>query len=398
MSDAAAPRTNFLIVFTIWGAGLGAAAQFAKISVIFAPMARDYGGAAATSWLVSVVGIVGLIFGTTAGLLVVRLGPRRVLVGGLMLGAALSAFQAGMPGYGWMLASRVAEGASQLAIVVAGPVLIAEVTAPRHNGFAMSLWASFFGVSFAASALIAPVLVAAFGIAGLFAAHAAYMAVFAALLWPMLPADHSADRPAAAPWPRPREGLLAQHLAIYRSPFVAAPAAGFVFYTLMFVALVTLMPLQMPPALHGWVSEGMPLIAIAVSLTLGVQILRWLSAVRLVQLGFALAAVAALSLWLVWGEGAAMTVALLALAGSLGLVQGGSFAAIAELNRTSEDRARAAGAIAQLGNLGTATGTPLLTALIAGQAATGVLVFSVPLCLGGLAAHQWMAWRRTRGH
>lgn len=388
MTDA--PRTRFLIVFAIWGAGLGAAAQFAKISVIFDQLAQGYGGATAASWLVSVVGIVGLIFGTTAGLLVARLGPRRVLVGGLLLGAVLSAFQAGMPGYGWMLASRVAEGASQLAIVVAGPVLIAEVTLPRHNGFTMSLWASFFGVSFALTAWIAPALVGAYGVSGLFAAHAAYMAVFAALLWPMLPADRPEQRDG------PREGLLAQHLATYRSPWVAAPAAGFVFYTLMFVALVTLMPLQVPLALRGWVAEGMPLVAIAVSLTLGVQLLRWIAAVRLVQLGFALAAVSALALWLVWGHGAAMAAMLLALAGSLGLAQGGSFAAIAELNPAPEGRARAAGAIAQLGNLGTATGTPLLTALIAGQGAAGVLAFALPLSLGGLAAHQWMAWRRVR--
>lgn len=382
------PRTNFLIVFTIWGAGLGAAAQFAKVSVIFDSLALRYGGDGPTGWLVSVVGIVGLIFGTTAGLMVERLGYRRVLVGGLALGAVLSAFEASLPAYPLMLAARVAEGASQLAIVVAGPVLIAQVTAARHTGFTMSLWASFFGVSFAATAMVAPGIVAAWGVPGLFGAHAAWLAVFAALLWPMLPADRPPEATGRA------DGLIARHLDTYRSPFIAAPAYGFVFYTLMFVAMVTLLPLQVPPGLRGAVAEGMPLTAIAVSLTLGVWLLRFVPAVRLVQVGFAIAAAAALALWPLWGQGDAMVGAMLVLAGALGLVQGASFAAIAQLNPDASGRARAAGAIAQLGNLGTATGTPILTALIVGMGATGVLVFALPLSLAGLAMHQWMAARR----
>lgn len=382
------PRTNFLIVFTIWGAGLGAAAQFAKVSVIFDSLALRYGGDGPTGWLVSVVGIVGLIFGTTAGLMVERLGYRRVLVGGLALGAVLSAFEASLPAYPLMLAARMAEGASQLAIVVAGPVLIAQVTAARHTGFTMSLWASFFGVSFAATAMVAPGIVAAWGVPGLFGAHAAWLAVFAALLWPMLPADRPPEATGRV------DGLIARHLDTYRSPFIAAPAYGFVFYTLMFVAMVTLLPLQVPPGLRGAVAEGMPLTAIAVSLTLGVWLLRFVPAVRLVQVGFAIAAAAALALWPLWGQGGAMVGAMMVLAGALGLVQGASFAAIAQLNPDASGRARAAGAIAQLGNLGTATGTPILTALIVGMGATGVLVFALPLSLAGLAMHQWMAARR----
>ena len=62
----------------------------------------------------------------------------------------------------------------------------------------------------------------------------------------------------------------------------------------------------------------------------------------------------------------AVTLVLLAafaLAGAMGIVQGASFAAIPQLNHSAEDRARASGAVAQLGNLGTTTGTPLLSAL-----------------------------------
>jgi nitrate/nitrite transporter NarK len=89
--------------------------------------------------------------------------------------------------------------------------------------------------------------------------------------------------------------------------------------------------------------------------------------------------------------------AALILAAALGVVQGASFAAVAELNATDADRARAAGAIAQLGNLGTTTGTPILGALVAGLGPWGLAAMALPACAAGIAVHAWMARRRRRG-
>jgi predicted MFS family arabinose efflux permease len=66
------------------------------------------------------------------------------------------------------------------------------------------------------------------------------------------------------------------------------------------------------------------------------------------------------------------------------------------LNPAAADRARASGAVAQLGNLGTTTGTPLLALMIAGFGAAGVVAFALPLCLLGMAIHQLQARRRNR--
>lgn len=52
--------------------------------------------------------------------------------------------------------------------------------------------------------------------------------------------------------------------------------------------------------------------------------------------------------------------------------------------------------MAQLGNLGTTTGTPLLAALIAGFGTAGVVGFAVPLCLCGILVHSLQARRRQR--
>ncbi len=376
-----------LLVLLLWAAGLGAAAQFGKISILYDALRATYGGngEVALGLVVSIVGMVGLIFGTTAGLLVARIGPRRAIVAALAAGAAMSALQSLMPAYPLMLASRIIEGASHLAIVVVGPTMIAALAPDARRPLAMTLWSSFFGVTYTILALIGPHL----GPTSLFLGHAAYMAALAAILALTLPPD---PRGTALPM----GNLLRQHAQIYLSPRLSAPAMGFCCYTFLYVAVLTLLPPATPETHRALIAAGMPLVSIAVSLTLGVQLLKRMSAVRIVQIGYALAVPGVLILWLCWGQGAGMVAGGFLLSAALGIVQGASFAAIPELNATAEDRARAAGAVAQLGNLGTTTGTPVLAALLASAGPAGLTVAAVVLCAFGLAVHALQKARRAR--
>ena len=382
-----------LIILAIWAAGLGAAAQFGKISILFHDLERHYAGAGplGIGLMVSIVGIVGLVFGTSAGLAVARVGPRRAILAALALGAVVSVVQAVLPPYAVMMATRVLEGASHLAIVVVGPTSIATV-APKHlQGAAMTLWSSFFGLTYAVLAWVAPGLVAIWGDAALFLGHAGWMALCFVLLWVLMPRDGVA---VAA---RSGQGILAQHWAIYASPRLAAPAMGFLCYTVTYVALLTLLSAVVTPGWGGFIAVAMPLVSIAVSLTLGVWLLSRIAAVALVQGGFAFGIVTALGLWLFWGSGLAEAVFALGLAAAVGLVQGASFAALAQLNPDPQDRARGAGAIAQLGNLGTTTGTPLLALILKGAGATGLMVFLVAFFALGIVIHAIQARRRLNG-
>lgn len=377
------------LVLLLWCAGLGAAAQFGKISVVFEDLRPLYGsmGEAGLGLVVSIVGIVGLIFGTTAGLLVARIGPKRAIVAAMLLGAAMSAVQSLLPAYPVMIASRVLEGVSHLAIVVVGPTMIAGLAPEARRGLAMTLWSSFFGVTYAILALIAVPVVQATGIAGLFLGHAVWMAALAALLALGLPADPRRQ-------PAPMGNLLDEHVAIYTSPWLAAPAFGFCFYTFLYVACLTLLPPETPLAQRALMAVGMPLISIAVSLTLGVRLLAVMSAVRLVQWGYVAAIPGFVILGLSWGQGAGMVVGGFWLSSAFGIVQGASFAAMPELMPRPEDRARAAGAIAQLGNLGTTTGTPVLAAALVWGGVWLMVGLALLLCLAGVATHALQARRR----
>lgn len=369
-------RTSWPLILTLWGAGLGAAAQYGKVSVVFDLLPQAYPDAvAALGWVVSLVGFVGILFGVVAGLVVARIRYRRVLLSALWVGAGVSLFQSSLPSLPWMLLSRIFEGASHLAIVVAAPTLIAQLCAPKDRGFALTLWGTFFGVAFAVLAFAGYPLAKSWGLQALFAGHGFYMAGFAILLGTRL-------RTLPEEGPQPVLSLpqiLRDHVTIYRSPFIAAPAAGWLFYTFSFVSVLTLLPPFLDPAIRAVVMTAMPLTSIVVSMTLGVALLRVVTAVRVIELGFAFSALCMIWLWAV----PASPVACIALAAGLGLVQGASFAAVPQLNAAAATQAQANGAMAQMGNIGNTLGTPVIALAIAaiGYKALPVLVAAV-LALG----------------
>ena len=380
-------RTNWLLIWLLWLAGLGAAAQYGKISVIFDRLPAIYPEAGqALGFIVSLVGFVGILFGVVAGLLVARLGYRRALIGALWGGAALSLLQALLPPLPAMLALRALEGASHLAIVVAAPTLIAQLSAPRHSGLSLTLWSTFFGVSYTALVWAGLPLVDSYGVAALFLAHASWMAALALLLGRNLRAL-SVQRPKGA---MTFASVLRDHVTIYRSPFVSAPAIGWLFYTFCFLALLTLIPPYLPDDMRAPVLGAMPLVSIAVSMTLGVALLRFVPGMSVVLLGFGLTVLCLI--WLLLSPGLPM--ACLALAAALGLVQGASFAVVPQLNGTAATQAQANGAMAQMGNVGNTLGTPALAGVLSVAGYHGMIGLAAIVFAVGGAVHIWLAIRR----
>lgn len=382
-------RSPLFLVLALWAAGLGAAAQFAKIVVIFPELQAHYGeSGAASGYLVSLISVMGMVLGLVAGVIAIQLGMRRLLLSGLCLGAAISAWQATLPGFEWMLASRLFEGLSHLAIVVSAPTLIAQLTPTRHQGMALTLWGTFFGIAFAGVALTAPLILSLLGLGGLAAVHAVYMGFFAAVLGLALPVE---DRREPPPWPSLAD-IARRHVTVYSSPFIAAPALGWMFYTLTFVAMLTVLPSMVDPAQRGFVAAAMPLASIASSMTFGTYLLRHISAVSVIITGFALAIVLVL-VFLLSGPGTWLFIALFA---CLGLVQGASFAAVPQLNAALPDRALANGGIAQTGNIGNALGTPALLAIASTGVAAGLPILLIGCYGAAILLHIAMARSRQK--
>ncbi|MEM8576268.1 MAG: MFS transporter [Pseudomonadota bacterium] len=379
--------TPFPLILAIWGAGLGAAGQYAKVSVTFDRFAALYPDAGvAAGFIVSLVGFVGIVFGVVAGLVVARIRYRRALLWALWAGAGLSALQALLPPLPVMLALRGLEGVSHLAIVVAAPTLIAQLSAPQHRGLTLTLWSTFFGVTFTLLVIFGLPLVEARGLPALLIAHGIWMALFALILGAMLP------RIEAEVPPLHLSNILRDHGAIYRSPRMAAPALGWLFYTFCFLAILTVLPPYIAADMRAWVIGAMPLTSIAVSMSLGVLALRVVTPVSLVQIGFG-GSIASL-LWLLAAPG--LPAACLALAAALGLIQGASFAAVPDLNTAPADQAKANGAIAQMGNLGNTLGTPALLMVLGVAGYAGLIWTSIAVFACGIAVHGALSLRRLQ--
>lgn len=365
--------TDWTLVALLFVAGLFASAQFAKIALTLGPLADVYPDWSA--WLpatVSAISLSGILFATIAGEIVARLGVRRVLLAGLVCSAGVSFAEALLPPFPWFLGLRLAEGLAHLSLVVAAPTAMAAMSSDRDRPVVMGLWGTFFGVGFALAALAVPPLVASGGTAAVFAAHGAGLALLAGALWWRLP------RIAASPVRGAGgAGIVARHLAIYRTLHIVAPALLFFWHTVMFLGLLTFVP--------RFIGEGMspvlPLVALIGTMGAG-YLARHAPPMTIGSAGFAVSLVLALALVIV-PDGMKIWVSL-PLFVALGIAPGAAFAAVPALNRETADQARANGALAQLGNVGTALSTPVVAATVPFGLA-GPMLLATALCAAGLA-------------
>ncbi|MEL6608524.1 MAG: MFS transporter [Pseudomonadota bacterium] len=334
-------RTRWGLVALLFVTGLLAAMQFIKVSLTLDALVATYDRPLqVVSGLVSLVSVMGIVLGVVAGAVVARLGTRQIILGALALGALLSAAQALLPPFPALVGLRALEGISHLALVVAIPPTMAAISSDRDRPVVMSIWAMFFGVAFALSAIVIPPLMDTGGLPLIFLLHAAGLAVCGAALIFLLPPGVRS----------PQEiNFFRAHRVIYSSPRVAAPAIGFVFYTILFLAAVTFIPrtLDRPD-----LAVSLPLVSLVGTLGAGFLCRRY-APDRVAIIGFAGILISAIPLffgavWAAWPLFLAM-----------GLPPGASFAAIPHWNAGERDRALATGAIAQMGNVGTGLGTPI---------------------------------------
>jgi MFS family permease len=385
--------TRWLRVLLLWVCGILAGMQFAKVSVAFQALQLQYGATPAQMGLVlSAVGMVGLVLGVTMGLCAPAIGYRRLLLAGLGLGAVVSGLQAALLPYPLLLASRVLEGASHLAIVVAAPTLIAASSAPAHRSIAMGLWSTFVGVAFALTAAVGGGVMEGIGVQGLLALHALGMALMAAAAW--LALRHDAAGSANAPWP-PLRSLVRQHASVYGVFDTALPGLCFFCYTATAVALLTYIP-QWSGLDRAWLAVVLPLMVIAGNFCAGWLAQHWVAPLKLARGAFSAVAISALVLGWSHAAGTSIAAAALALMFTGGLSGGAAFALIPDLCKTSTLQARANGAVAQMGNLGSASGPPLLAALMVPFGLAGVVLPVVVFALFGLGLASWAARHHAR--
>ncbi|HLP23885.1 MAG TPA: MFS transporter [Microbacteriaceae bacterium] len=374
--------TRWPAIFLLVVAGMVGALEFAKVSTVFADVSAAYAADATLSaWFVSLPAVMTIVFGLGASVVASRVGFRRTLLISLALAVALSVIQAFVPPLPIFIITRILDGAVQLGIVIAAPVLILELAEPRARAFAMALWGSFFGCAFTLAGWIAPLLRDRFGLGSVFAAHAVLAAALIALIVVALPRTKG-DGPSTA---TERVSFVAAHRSAYRSPKTVLPGAIFIFHTALYAIFVLYLPGFATPAQAAVLLIALPLSSIVGTIASGLLTSRVASAPVVLALGYIGVAASLVAAWAFHSvPGVPLSVPIVLMWFS-GLVQGASFSLIPALTADPIETAEANGVLMQLGNLGTLIGPPLFAAVTVGMGLglPGYTVLALAVALGG---------------
>ncbi|MEO0358003.1 MAG: MFS transporter [Pseudomonadota bacterium] len=369
------PRTQWKAVAVLLAAGLFSAAQFGKFTLTLTQLTAHYGATAGL--LVSVVGIVGIVFGAVAGGHVARFGLRRAMIWALIVGGCVSLAQSVLPTTAVMFALRGVEGVSHLAIVIAAPTLMAGLANDRDRPVVMGIWASFFGVALAILAVITPALLA---MGDLFAVLVFHGGGMLAMAWTV-----ARNVPQEQPQTVEVKRFISEHRAIYSNPKSVIAGGGFVFYTILYIALIAVLPLEL--GFGATQTAILPLISLIGTFGAG-YLARRFAPPAITLFGFG--AMLVIILWCAWAPG---LIAVTAIFLAAGFIPGGAFATIPFFNDSLADRARATGAIAQLGNVGTTLGTPIFVLTLSLGGLNAVLLVAAFFAASGIAA-TWILWAK----
>ena len=365
MTNFPAERTDWPLILLLWITGLQVASQFAKVTLTLDSLQLVY-ARSSVAYAVSGVAVVGILGGAMAGFVVARFGLRRSVLWACGLSALLALAQGLELPFRAYMTLRIAEGVGHLLFVVALPTLMASRARAADKSVVMGLWGTFFGVGYALMAVIVPPVEAWGGLQAVFVGHGLLLVAVFPLLWWALPRGVVAERISV---PNPIE----IHRHIYTNPRLAAAGLGHGTYTALFIALVAFLPAAMGAM---WLLLVLPVSNLLGTFAAGF-LSRHVAAPRIVVWGFGISAL----LFAVMAASGLPAVAVLAFLAT-GVVAGGNFAAVPLLNDAPRDQALANGAMAQLGNIGTFSGTPLF-ALVAGSL-WGLAGLSMAICMFGV--------------
>ena len=172
-------RTRWDIVALAFAAGYMVGMQVGKVPPALPVLEAELGLPRVIAGLIasSYYGI-GAVLGVAGGLLVDRLGIRRmVILGGVTM--ALASLAGGFAGNGsQLLAARIVEGFGFATITVAGPKMLVAATAPEVRRFVLGIWGTYMPVGIALSMVIATALLEPLGWRNLWFLHAGLILLF----------------------------------------------------------------------------------------------------------------------------------------------------------------------------------------------------------------------------
>jgi len=172
-------RSRWDIVMLAFAAGYVVGMQVGKVPPALPALEAELGLPRVIAGLIasSYYGI-GAVLGVAGGLLVDRLGIRRmVILGGVTM--ALASLAGGFASNGaQLLAARIVEGFGYATLTVAGPKMLVAATDVHARRFVLGIWGTYMPVGIALSLAVATALLEPFGWRGLWFLNAGLIVLF----------------------------------------------------------------------------------------------------------------------------------------------------------------------------------------------------------------------------
>jgi len=373
-------KTNWFIVIVLWLAGIAAAIQFAKFSFAFDFLKNQYN--VSPFWIglsLSIVGLIGLIFGITISIYTSKIRQKKILLISLIIGVLISFIQALNPIFPILFISRILEGISHLGIVVTAPIIMILLSSEKHHSIVMGLWSSFFGIAFSVTAWAGKPIMELFSISGLFLIHAILLFIIFLILFFSLkkidiPIPYSENN---------KISFLTAHIKVYSNWRTISPGILFFFHTFMYIALFTFLPrLSENENTKNVLLVILPLISIIGTMIAGIISQFFISPSKLSIVAYISLLVLIFVVKLSFNNNTFFVATSMILILFSGIIQGSVFSLIPNISLTAEDQTNANGAVAQLGNLGSTLGSPVFSYFLA-LGRNNIIIIVMLLCLLG---------------
>jgi MFS transporter, CP family, cyanate transporter len=229
-------------VVLIVAAGVVVAMHVGKLPPALPLLRNEFGMTLVqASFLVSLFQLAGSLFGVFGGMVADRLGPRRVMLGGIMITAAGSAAGALAGDAASLLASRAIESAGFILTVLPGPALLARTVELSRLRLMMGCWSAYMPAGMALGLALSPIGYAWFGWRPVWWAIAALSLAVAWAIMAIVPPDPR-DHPAHPAVPTSQPTLFALVRDTLSAPRAWLLAVTFGCYASQWIAVFSFLP------------------------------------------------------------------------------------------------------------------------------------------------------------
>jgi len=314
-------------------------------------------------FLLSLVQLAGMSLGLLAGLLADRVGPRRVMLAGLLVLAVGSVLGAMAPNVSTLLVTRVIEGMGFLLAVLPAPgMLRGHVKDPATLSRALGWWGTYMPLGTALALLLGGTAMSWMGWRTVWVLVALVSVCAAGVLAWQVPRERvPSGGGGVGLWPRLQRTL--------RAPGPWLVALGFFLYSSQWLAVIGFLPtIYRDAGLGGEAIVGLSALAAAINMAGNVAAGRCLArgaAPGLVlALAYAAMAIGALVAFGAQGHPVWQYVAILAFSGLGGLIPGTLFGVAVVMAPGTDTVSTTVGWMQQFSALGQFTGPPAVAWLV----------------------------------